>query len=104
MPVNVFGEPAAKRYRAFCVLKATFLMTDTDTPEIVVARLLSSKADRNFYILSDGKERFFCGGRHFPNGLSPDELVSVTVQDSRKGKLREVKEVIFQQGETCSPS
>ena len=84
------------RYASGIFLFRNRTLSMTDTPEIFVARLLSSKADRNFYILSDGKERFFCGGRHFPNGLSPDELVSFTVQQSRKGKLREVKEILFQ--------
>ena len=70
-------------------------MNDTP-PEICTARLLNHNAEKGFLILTDGKERFFCGGRHFPNGLDASQLVSFTVQTSRKGKLREVKEVLFQ--------
>ena len=75
-------------------------MNDTP-PEICTARLLNHNAEKGFLILTDGKERFFCGGRHFPSGLSPDQFVSFTVKlaSEGKGRLREVLEVLFQRSE-----
>jgi hypothetical protein len=52
----------------------------TQLPELFTARLLSHNAKKGFYILSDGKRRFFAGGRHFPNGLNTDALVTFTIQ------------------------
>jgi len=72
----------------------------TQLPELFTARLLSHNAEKGFYILSDGKRRFFAGGRHFPNGLNTDALVTFTIQAVQKGKLPEVGKVIFAPQET----
>jgi len=69
-------------------------------PEIFTGRLLSFNESGKFYILSDGKRRFFAGARHFPNGLNTDLLVTFTIQATQKGKLPEVEKVIFAPQET----
>jgi hypothetical protein len=43
-------------------------------PENFTGRLLSFNESGNFYILSDGKRRFFADARHFPNGSNTDSL------------------------------
>jgi hypothetical protein len=72
----------------------------TQLPEIFAGRLLSFNESGKFYILSDGKRRFFAGARHFPNGLNTDALVTFTIQATQKGKLPEVEKVIFAPQET----
>jgi hypothetical protein len=69
----------------------------TDTSEIAVARVLSHNVEKNFFILTDAKERFFCGGRFFPEGLTEYQLVSFIPKPPNpgRGKLREVREVLF---------
>jgi hypothetical protein len=72
-----------------------------NTPEIVTARLLSRDAGNQFFILSDGRERFLCGSRHFPDGLSENQLVSFIPKRPApgRGRLREVAQVVFQNEE-----
>jgi hypothetical protein len=64
-------------------------------PETFTGRLLSFNESGKFYILSDGKRRFFAGARHFPNGLNTDALVTFTLSPAKKGNLPEVEKVIF---------
>jgi hypothetical protein len=79
-------------YRAF--LRFAAAMTPP-LPETSTVRLLSFNESGKFYILSDGKHRFFADARHFPNGLSTGELVTFTIQATQKGKLPEIEKVIF---------
>jgi hypothetical protein len=66
-------------------------------PEIRVGRLLSYNERGRFYIIFDGKQRYFANRKHFPNGLPPDELVSFTIAPpTGKGRLPELDQVLFQ--------
>jgi hypothetical protein len=82
----------------FSRLRGIFVMDKL--PEIFTGRLLSFSESGKFYILSDGKRRFFAGARHFPNGLNNDALVTFTLSPAKQGKLPEVERVIFAAQET----
>lgn len=94
----MFGKNQPNVYWAFVFCESSLM---ADAPEIVVARLLCHNVEKNFFVLTDAKERFFCGGRFFPQGLAENQLVSFIPKPPTRGrgKLREVKEVLFQQEE-----
>jgi hypothetical protein len=69
----------------------------TDLPELHTARMLRHDAERRFYILSDGRQRFFASERFFPNGIKENELVTFTTRQPAKGqKFPAVASVVFE--------
>lgn len=69
----------------------------TDLPELHTARLVSHNREKRFFILSDGRQRFFASERFFPNGIKENELISFTVRPPGKGqKFPAVASVVFE--------
>jgi hypothetical protein len=65
-------------------------------PEIFTGRLLSHNTEKGFFILSDGKQRFFCDARLFSVALQPDDLVSFTTKPPNPGtKFPRVDKIVF---------
>ncbi len=68
-----------------------------EIPESHTARLVSHNAEKRFFILSDGRQRFFASERFFPHGLKENELVTFTVRPPGRGqKFPAVTQVFFE--------
>jgi hypothetical protein len=63
-------------------------------PEIHTLRVLSVSG-KGDHILSDGVQRYFAPARLFTKPLVGGTLVSVIVSSQRKGRLAEVKQIVF---------
>ena len=73
-------------------------MTDTPhLPQLYTGRRQSYNAEKHFYILFDGWQRYYAAEHFFPNGIPEDRLVSFTCRPPRKGhKFPAVTSVVFE--------
>lgn len=70
----------------------------SELPKIYTAKLVSHNAEKGFYFLSDGAQRFFCPSHLFPNGLEKNTLVSFTCCPPNPGKrFPRVNKILFEQ-------